>query len=73
MRKSDELASHFSCLGKAAHDEMIFVLRGKDIAAPGAIRAWCHIRVQMGKNALDDSQILEALACADLMEAERNK
>jgi len=60
MLKSDELRLPSSCLNRARADEPIFVLLGRDIAAPTAIRAWCHARIQLGKNAEDDEQIREA-------------
>ena len=64
MRKCDELVSDKSCLNKANDDEMLFVLLGRDPAAPAAIRAWVAERINLGKNAT------EALACATTMEQE---
>jgi hypothetical protein len=47
MRKNQELSDPASCLNKAADDEPIFVLRGKDPVTPAAIRAWAeHAEVQ---------------------------
>lgn len=37
MRKRYELADPTSCLSKAADDEWLFVLRGKDAAASGPV------------------------------------
>jgi len=71
MRKKDELSYPHSCMSKAKDDEMVFVLLGRDIAAPTAIRAWVEERVRTGKNMPDDPQILEAEACAKKMEIER--
>jgi len=70
-RKRDELSNHKSCINRAREDEMVFVLLGRDLAAPIAIRAWVAERVRIGKNKADDPQIVEALACADTMESER--
>lgn len=70
MRKAEEVSNSMSCLNRASDNELLFVLLGRDEAAPGAIRYWCHIRVARGKNTWDDQQILEALACAKQMEAE---
>jgi hypothetical protein len=69
MRKRDELTNANSCLLKARMDEMLFVLLGRDIAAPAAIRAWIKERIRLEKNVPGDAQILEAEACAKAMEA----
>lgn len=68
MRKRDELEIPTSCLNRAADDEMLFVLLGRDVAAPAAIRAWVAERIALGKNKANDAQILEALRCALAME-----
>ena len=57
----------FDCYAKAGPDEEMFVLLGRDAAAPAAIRAWVVNRVMMGKNQPGDSQLIEALACAERM------
>jgi len=49
---------------------MLFVLLGRDKAAPFAIRAWVAERIRLGKNKPDDPQIAEALQCAGIMERE---
>lgn len=71
MRKLAELSDQQSCLNRAQPTELVFVLLGRDVAAPKAIREWCAERVRLGKNAWDDEQICEALDCADNMDAER--
>jgi hypothetical protein len=71
MLKSDEIEHTESCFNKARDDERLFVLLARDPAAPAAIRAWVAERVRLGKNHLLDDQIVEALECATLMEAER--
>lgn len=71
MIKSRELADPDSCMSKAREDEMTFVLLGRDKAAPVAIRAWIEERIRLGKNKLDDPQIIEALECAKIMEKEQ--
>lgn len=68
MRKRDELADPNSCLNRAKDDEMIFVLIGRDVAAPRAIRAWVSERIRLGKNSEHDAQVQEALDCANSME-----
>jgi hypothetical protein len=71
MRKQHELSDPGSCLNRAQNNEYVFVLRGHDVAAPYVIRAWCQMRIIMGKNKLEDHQIQEALAAANIMERER--
>jgi hypothetical protein len=70
MKKSRELNDPGSCLNRARDNEIIFVLLARDAAAPAAIRAWAGERMRLGKNRLSDPQILEALSCADAMEAQ---
>jgi hypothetical protein len=70
MKKRDELADTTSCLNRAKEDELLFVLLGRDRAAPFAIRAWTAHRIRLGLNSANDAQIAEALACADAMEAQ---
>ena len=71
MRAYLELTDSTSCMSRARVTEMTFVLLGRDASAPVAIRAWVEDRVRRGKNKLEDSQIQEALACAETMERER--
>lgn len=71
MRKRDELSDPNSCLNKAGDDEMLFVLLGRDEDAPETVRFWAHRRVARGKRAPDHPQIVEALAWAELVEAEQ--
>ena len=73
MRKIDEARLSGSCLNRAKDDELIFVLLGRDSAAPETIRFWANQRVKLGKNRLTDEQILEAFRCADKMECERKQ
>lgn len=72
MRKDKELKDPGSCLNSALTDEMVFVLLGRDPAAPEAIRAWAQRRILLQKNTLDDHEIQSALATANLMERERD-
>jgi len=67
MRKSQEMFDPESCLNRAKDGEFLFVLLGRDAAAPAAIRAWCKERIRLGKNTEDDPQIVEAMECADRM------
>jgi hypothetical protein len=62
MRKRDELTDPSSCLNRARADEYLFVLLGRDRAAPVAVRAWIEERIRSGKNARADAQIVEAEA-----------
>jgi hypothetical protein len=60
MRKRDELTDPKSCMSRARDDEWTFVLLGRDLAAPVAVRAWIDERIRLGKNRPDDEQIVEA-------------
>lgn len=71
MIKRDEEKRADSCFNRALPDEWMFVLLGRDAAAPAAIRAWCVERVNLGRNHPGDAQILEALSVANNMEASR--
>jgi hypothetical protein len=71
MIKRDELGDPNSCLNRAGFDEMLFVLRGHDVAAPATIERWAIERVAIGKNRTDDPEIIEALACAARMREDR--
>jgi hypothetical protein len=73
MRKKDELGQEHTCMRYAHPEEMVFVLLGRDPAAPAAIRAWVAERLRLGKNVDTDPQITEALECARVMEAEGRK
>lgn len=68
MLKRDELASPTSCLNKAGESEMLFVLLGRDDAAPATIRFWIAERIRLGKNAAGDAKLAEAEECARSME-----
>lgn len=68
MIKRLELSDPQSCMSRAEQEEPTFVLLGRDITAPAAIRAWCELRIVAGKNKRDDPQIIEALSCAALMQ-----
>lgn len=70
MIKVEELKNPASCLSRARDHEMLFILLGRDVAAPAAIRAWVNARILLGKNRWTDLQIQEALYCAEQMEAE---
>jgi hypothetical protein len=70
MRKKDELTREHTCMKHAHPEEMVFVLLSRDAAAPVAIRAWVAERLRLGKNVEGDEQIVEARACAEIMENE---
>lgn len=71
MRKQSELMDPSSCLIEAKGGEMLFVLPGRDVAAPATIRAWIAERIRLGKNEPGDTQLIEAEECARVMEAGR--
>lgn len=68
MLKRLEVSEPNSCLNRAREEEPIFVLLGRDPAAPAAIRAWCMERLKAGRNSGGDAQISEALELAEAME-----
>lgn len=71
MLKRDELINPNSCLNKAREDEQVFVLLGRDAAAPFAIRAWVAKRIELGLNKADDPQILSAEHLAKILDKDR--
>jgi hypothetical protein len=68
VRKRDELI--LGCMAKARELEMTFVLLGRDVAAPAAIRFWISERIRLGKNQPGDPQLVEAETCARQMESD---
>lgn len=68
MLKIDELRDSNSCLNRARDLEMLFVLLGRDAAAPATVRFWIEERIRLGKNSRGDEKIAEAENCARLME-----
>jgi len=61
MIKYDELRQIDSCINRAHDDEPVFVLLGRDPAAPAVIQEWVWERIRLGKNQLHDDQIREAV------------
>lgn len=60
----------YDCLAKVAPDEPIFILRGRDVCAPEAVRKWARMALDAG---CPREKVDEALACADKMEAYPNR
>lgn len=58
--KREELANPNSCWNTSGDDDVVFVLKGKDIATPATIVKWTEVRVELGKNSWRDPQIIEA-------------
>lgn len=55
------------CLGKAADDEPVFILRAQDELAPPAVEMWAEgLAVRRGN---DDPKVREARALAHMMRA----
>lgn len=54
------------CLGRAADDEPVFVLRGQDRLAPILVRLWASMASRAGCDAM---KVQEAMKCAEAMEA----
>lgn len=57
-----------SCWNKAHDHEPMFILLGRDVAAPNAIRFWATARIQANENQEGDAQIEGARAIAAAME-----
>ena len=53
------------CLGKAADEEPVFILRAKDKHAPMAIRLWAHLAQMSG---CSSQKVSEAMNLASAME-----
>lgn len=68
MIKRRELTDPNSCLNKAADDELLFVLIGRDEDMADTVRYWTRRRIRRGKNRADDAQIIEALQLADTLD-----
>jgi len=49
----------------------VFILLGRDIAAPDTIRHWAQTRIDLRQNSPEDKQIVDALDIADRMEKAR--
>lgn len=72
MLKKHEIGDPNSCLNRAADDEPVFVLLGRDASAPRAVRQWVLERLKSGKNKHTDHEIVEADELAKRMDAYRN-
>lgn len=73
MLKKDEISDPNSCWNKARLDERVFILLERDLASPVTIQSWVNERIRTGKNTPSDAQILEAVECAHLMWAQKQK
>jgi hypothetical protein len=58
-------------MSKALDNEWTFVLLGRDVAAPAAVRAWILERIRLAKNKPDDPQIIEALKWIESVERDQ--
>ena len=56
----------FDCYSNAHTDEPMFVLLGRDPAAPALVDAWADERAANGEDA---SKVAEARSCAEAMRA----
>lgn len=73
MNKAQHRRDPSSCWSKARENEVLFVLLGRDRAAPATIRYWVTQRLALGKNTADDPQIHDALLLADDIERAQAK
>lgn len=69
MTKRELIDDQNSCLNKAADDEPIFVLLGRDAAAYRSVLHWAQQRVGLGMNGAGDSKIANAISVARQMRA----
>lgn len=67
--KRDEIKDPNSCLNRAADDEPIFVLRGKDPLSAKLVRTWAAGALLEGHH--EDDKIKAAWRYADAMDAWR--
>ena len=56
----------FDCYKNAEPDEPMFILLGRDPSACHLVRLWAKVRMAKGE---DPDKVIEALECADAMEA----
>lgn len=70
--KFEEIHNPESCLNKARLDEMIFVLRATDPAAPATIQFWMDQRIQLGLNQADDVKLRRARHAMEAMIRQRD-
>lgn len=61
MRKKCEAEDPGSCWNKAADEELIFVLRGTDVASLSAVWSWINERVNRGLDQVVDHKIIDAI------------
>lgn len=66
--KTEEMSNPNSCLNRAAPDEPVFVLLGRDKSAAVAIRAWIFNRLATGKSSEASPEIREAREFVTTME-----
>ena len=71
MRKFAEQNLPKTCWNSAWPDELVFVLLGRDAAAPAAIKTWIEERIRLKLNDWNDPQIVEAKKLVLQMEEER--
>lgn len=71
MLRRDEASDPESCFNRAAEDEPMFVLLGRDKSASYAIKAWIEHRVATGKNRESDPQIVKAMKLAEWLGLKR--
>lgn len=67
MLKKHEASVEHSCWNKAADNEMVFVIIGRDPAARATVEFWIKERIRLGLNRESDLKILHAKICADQM------
>jgi hypothetical protein len=68
LQELENLKAGTGCLGKAADDEPLFILRGQDMLAPDLVRRWAR-QAEMSAPGGRSEKAEEAYALADQMDA----
>lgn len=67
-KEIDNYQDGTGCLGKAADDEPLFILRAQDATAPDLVRRWAR-QVMASSRGILTPKVKEALEIADAMVA----
>jgi hypothetical protein len=62
------LRQGIGCLGKAADDEPLFILRAQDMLAPDLVRRWARLAAMQTPGGTGTEKTKEALDLANQME-----
>lgn len=65
LLKKAEIEDSQSCWNRAAQDEPVFILLGRDPAMAPTIQFWADYRIEIGKNQPLDQEIMDARLLAE--------